>query len=207
VTDDYNQQFDDTQASHDETDAARLRAEAEASQRDAQRELEAATTDPQRGHPEDVGRHLNDGITDTVQSADYGQRAGKLDEAARLHGAATATFTERDDAHAAAEREDIHAEGAGMVLEFTEDMTEADRTRWVAEKGAAEGSAKALHGRSDELTEQAIDDRNQATRLEDEARGGLPGHSWEEDKYRGTPGGPATDPMNGTPSGDVPTPE
>jgi hypothetical protein len=206
VTDDYNQQFDDTQASHDEIDAARLRAEAEASKQDAQREFEAAGTDHQRGHPEDVGRHLNDGVTDTVQSVDYAQRGERLDEAARLHGAATATFNERDDASAAAGREDIHAEGAGMVLEFTE-MTEEDRTRWVAEKGAAEGSAKALHTRSDELTDQAIDERHQATRLEDEARGGLPGHSWEEDKYRGTPGGPATDPMAGTPSDDGPAPE
>ena len=203
---DYNEQFDNTEASYDETDAERLRQEAKASLDSAKSQFDAVSTDPQRGHPEDASRHLQGGMDDLQEGMDAGVRADKLDQAAGLHAASTETFHERDDARDAAGREHIAAEGADVVLDFT-DMSEADKTKWLAEKGAREGAAQALDDRDDALTERGIDQRHEASQLEDEARSGLPGHSWEQDKYRGTPGGPATDPTAGTPSDDVPTPE
>jgi hypothetical protein len=202
---DYNEQFDNSQASLDEIDAQRLREESQASLDSAKSQFDAVSTDPQRGHPEDSSRHLQGGMDDLQEGMDYGVRADKLDEAAGLHAASTETFHERDDARAAGERADIAAQGAEMVLDFTE-MSESDKTRWLAEKGAREGEAQALHDRDDALTERGIDQRHQASQLETEAREGLPGHSWEQDKYTGHPsGGSGID--VGTPSGDAPNPE
>jgi hypothetical protein len=204
---DYNEQFDNSQAALDETDAERLRAESKASFDTAKSELDAVSTDPQRGHPEDADRHLRGAMDDISEGMDFDVRADKLDQAAGLHAASTETFHERDDARAAGERADIAAQGAEMVLDFT-DMSESDKTRWLAEKGAREGEAQALHDRDDALTERGIDQRHQASQLEDEARSGLPGHGWDEDKGRGhAPGGPAIDPTTGAPSGDGPAPE
>ena len=202
---DYQEQIDNIDASYDEIDAERLRAEAAASQQAAQSQFDAAGTDAQRGHPEDIARHVTGAVTDTLEGVDAAGRAQKLDVAAGLHAASTETFHERDAASEAAGRSDIAAEGAGMVLEFT-DMSESDKTRWLAEKGAREGEAQALHKRSDELTEQAIGERHQASQLEDEARAGLPGHEWEQDKHRGHPSGGGAG-GGSTPSGDAPKPE
>ena len=203
---DYNEQFDNSQASLDETDAERLRAEAKTSLDSAKGQFDAAGTDPQRGHPEDVSRHVMGGMDDLQEGMDFGVRADKLDQAAGLHAASTETFHERDDARAAADRADISAQGAEMVLDFTE-MSESDKTRWLGEKGAREGEAQALHDRDDALTEQGIDQRHQATQLETEAREGLPGHAWEQDKYTGVPTGGGSGVDVGTPSGDTPNPE
>jgi len=204
---DYNEQFDDSQASLDEIDAERLRAESKASLESAKSQFDAVGTDSQRGHPEDASRHLQGGMDDAQEGMDFDVRADKLDQAAGLHAASTETFHERDDARDAAGRSDIAAQGAEMVLDFTEDMSESDKTRWLAEKGAREGEAQALHDRDDALTERGIDQRHQATQLETEAREGLPGHPWEQDKYTGVPSGGGSGVDVGTPSGDSPNPE
>jgi len=204
---DYNEQFDNSQASLDEIDAQRLWEESKASFDSAKGQLSASETDPQRGHPEDSDRHLKGAMDDISEGMDFDVRADKLDQAAGLHAASTDTFHERDDARAAADRADIAAQGADMVLDFTEDMSESDKTRWLAERGAREGEAQALHDRDDALTERGIDQRHQATQLETEAREGLPGHPWEEDKYTGVPSGGGSGVDVGTPSGDSPNPE
>src|SRR6516162_6358098 len=88
---DYQEQIDNIDASYDEIDAERLRPEAAASQQAAQSQLDAAGTDAQRGHPEDIARHVTGAVTDTLEGVDAAGRAQKLDVAAGLHAASTET--------------------------------------------------------------------------------------------------------------------
>ena len=174
---DYDYEVQDGMARSDERDAAALQADATALRGDAAADHAQAAAVQGMGMPVEATVLDATGTMLEGEATGFDARAGMLQHSAGLEHQAADTFRERDTAAAGATAAEIHAEGAQVVMDFV-DLSEQDKTRWLAEQGAATGEAGALHARADALTEQGVALDQAAGAERNAAREGLPERQW-----------------------------
>jgi hypothetical protein len=174
---DYDYEVQEGSAEADLLDAAKLQADAATLHQDATTDYSQANAVDQMGAGNEgqVLRATGDALEHRAD--DFDGRAGHLEHSAALEREAADVLRERDTAAAGANAADIHAEGAQVVMDFV-DLNEQDRTRWLAEQGAATGEAGALRTRADALTEQGVAIDQAAGEERNAARDALPGRQW-----------------------------
>jgi hypothetical protein len=174
---DYDYEVQEGAAEHDLQDAAKLQADATILHQEATTDYTQANAVDQMGAGNEgqVLRATGDALEH--RASDFDDRAGHLQHSAELEHQAADILRERDTATAGANAAEIHAEGAQVVMDFV-DLNEQDRTRWLAEQGAATGEAGALHARADALTEQGVAIDHAAGEERNAARDGLAGRQW-----------------------------
>ena len=175
---DYDYEVQEGEAKNDLEDAAKLQTDATTLHQEAATDYTQANAVDQIGGAGNEGQVLR-ATGDALENRadDFDSRAGHLQHSAELERQAADVLRERDTADAGANAADIHAEGAQVVMDFV-DLNEADKTRWLAEQGAATGEAGALRARSDALTEQGVAIDHQAGEERNAARDGLGGRQW-----------------------------
>ena len=174
---DYDYEVQESAAQHDLQDAANLQADATTLHREAATDYTQASAVDQMGAGSEgqVLRATGDALEQRAD--DFDDRAGHLQHSAALEHQAADVLRERDTANAGARAAEIHAEGTQVVMDFV-DLNEQDRTRWLAEQGAATGEAGALHARADALSEQGVAIDQAAVAERNAARDGLPNRQW-----------------------------
>ncbi len=174
---DYDYEVQESSAEHDLQDAAKLQADATTLHQEAATDYTQANAADQMGAGNEgqVLRATGDALEH--RASDFDDRASHLQHSAALEHQAADVLRERDTAAAGASAAEIHAEGTQVVMDYV-DLNEQDRTRWLAEQGAATGEAGALHARADALTEQGVALDQQAGAERNEARDGLQGRQW-----------------------------
>jgi len=174
---DYDYELQDVSAQDDLQDAAKLQADATTLHQEAATHYTQADAADQMGAGGEAQVIRSTGDVVEQRASDFDDRAALLKDSAALEHQAADVLRERDTALAGANAADIHAEGSQVVLDYV-DLNEADRTRWLAEQGAATGEAGALHARADALTEQGVALDQAAGAERDAARDALPGRQW-----------------------------
>ena len=174
---DYDYEVQEGEAQHDLQDAAKLQADGAALHQQAATDYTEANAVEQMGAGNEgqVLRATGDALEH--RAGDFDDRAGHLQHSAELEHQAADVLRERDTATAGASAAEIHAEGAQVVMDYV-DLNEQDKTRWLAEQGAATGEAGALRARADALTEQGVAIDHQAGEERNAARDGLAGRQW-----------------------------
>jgi hypothetical protein len=174
---DYDYEVQENAAKNDLQDAANLQADATTLHQGASTDHAQADAVEQMGAGDEaqVLRATGDALENRAD--DFDTRAGHLQHSAELQRQAADVLRERDTANAGANAADIHAEGAQVVMDYV-DLNEQDKTRWLAEQGAAIGEAGALRARADALTEQGVAVDQQAIEERNAARDGLSGRQW-----------------------------
>ena len=189
---DYDYEVQENAAQNDLTDAANLQNDATSLHQQAATDYSQANAVDQMGAGTEGQVLRATGDVLEHRADDFDDRAGHLQHSAELQREAADVLRERDTANAGARAAEIHAEGAQVVMDFV-DLNEQDKTRWLAEQGAATGEAGALHARSDALTDQGVAIDQQAQQERNDARDGLTGRQWTG---TGTPPNAPTTPGN-----------
>ena len=135
---DYDYEVQENSAKNDLQDAANLQADATTLHQGASTDHAQADAVEQMGagNEAQVLRATGDALENRAD--DFDARAGHLQHSAELQRQAADVLRERDTANAGANAADIHAEGAQVVMDYV-DLNEQDKTRWLAEQGAAIG--------------------------------------------------------------------
>ena len=166
--------INEVEAQNDVVEAAGYHTDAIELRDEAQQDLTQADAYQHMGLATDATTMRTEAAHLQVTADDFDRRSGLLAEAAGDLRGEVLLSEERDHVR------DLTATADAQVSEAQDrlkdpSLSEADKTTYVAQSGAATGQAAALRGREDALTLEMDADRHQATADEDEAHKGMEG--------------------------------